>query len=287
MKIVVAVAPVGPAEIGSRVDNPLTPEEIAEQVISCALAGASMVHLHVRDERGEPTADLTPFGRTLSLIRGECDIIIQGSTGGVSTLSLEERCVALGDPRLAVGSLNKGSVKISEGVYVNTLPDIRYWAGRMREEGVRPELEIFEGGMIHNVALLGEEGVLTPPFSYGLALGFRGALPATPQALTFLSGLLPAGAGWGIVHHGMRDLSLLAMAGAMGAAPAVGFEIRSTMPPAGRRRTRSSSSAWWPWSGHGAEVATPAEARDALPARRRALGGETMFEPDERLVRGR
>ena len=167
-----------------------------------------------------------------------------------------------------------GSVNFDDGVYVNTLPDIRYWAGRMREEGVRPELEIFEGGMIHNVALLGEEGVLTPPFSYGLALGFRGALPATPQALTFLSGLLPAGAGWGIVHHGMRDLSLLAMAGAMGAALLrVGFEDSIHYAPGRTAQTNTElvERLVALVEAMGREIATPAEAREmlCLPAGRR------------------
>lgn len=224
-KVIIAVAPVGPAALGESVENPLRPEEIAEQVVSCALAGASMVHLHVRDACGEPTGDLANLGQTLDRIRAESDIIIQGSTGGVSTLSLEERCAALGESRVEVASLNMGSVNMDDGVYANALPDIRYWATRMREARVRPELEVFEGGMIHNALLLSEEGYLDPPHAFGLALGFRGALPATPDSLFFLHSLLPADAAWGLVHHGMRDLSLLAMAAGMGAAVLrVGFE---------------------------------------------------------------
>ena len=89
-KIIVAVAPVG-KDIEPPSINPLTPEEVAREVIDCTHAGASFVHLHVRDEKGNQTEDLAQFSLTLDLIRESSDIIIQGSTGGLSELSLEER----------------------------------------------------------------------------------------------------------------------------------------------------------------------------------------------------
>ena len=117
-KIVVTVAPVchvgKPVPEGSK--NPLTPEEIAADVVACAEAGASMVHLHVRDLTGEQTFDMTQFSRTLDLIRQKSDIVIQGSTGGLSTLSLEDRSVCLSEPRVEVASLNMGSVNFGESV---------------------------------------------------------------------------------------------------------------------------------------------------------------------------
>ena len=142
-KIIVAVAPVG-REVAPPSINPLTPEDVAQEVIECARVGASMVHLHVRNSQGEQTEDITDFCKTLDLIRGSSDIIIQGSTGGLTTLTLEERCVSVTDPRVEVASLNMGSVNFGEDVYINRVPDIRYWAGRMAENKVVPELEIFE-----------------------------------------------------------------------------------------------------------------------------------------------
>jgi 3-keto-5-aminohexanoate cleavage enzyme len=71
--------------------NPESAQDIAREVVDCARAGAAMVHLHVRDEHGVQTAQMDVFARTLDLIRAESDIIIQGSTGGLSSLSLEER----------------------------------------------------------------------------------------------------------------------------------------------------------------------------------------------------
>ncbi len=229
-KVIISVAPVA-AEAVEGVENPLTPEEVAQDTIAAAEAGASMVHLHVRDRVGKLTDDLTEFSRTLDILSERSDIVIQGSTGGLSELTLEQRCVAVQDPRVEVASLNMGSANFDEGVYVNTFPDIRYWAGRMREASVLPELEIFEGGMINNVRILADEGVLSSPFLFAFALGFRGALPATADNLHFLKGLLPSGSLWGFIHHGMKDFSLLATVLGMGAdLVRVGFE---DSPPAG------------------------------------------------------
>ncbi len=223
-KIIVAVAPVG-KDIDPPSINPLAPEEIAREVMDCTHAGASFLHLHVRDDNGEQTEDLTQFSRTLDLIRESSDIIIQGSTGGMSDLSLEERCVALNDPRVEMASLNMGSVNFSEDVYINRLPDIRYWARRMDETHVIPELEIFEAGMLTAVARLVEENVLKLPFTYGFPLGFHYALPANASSLFFLTSSLPVPAPWGVVHASMQDFSVLATALGMGAAAIrVGFE---------------------------------------------------------------
>ena len=87
-KIIVAVAPVS-HHIDSEAPGPVTPEEISREVIACAEAGAGMVHLHVRDRKGNQTEDLAVFTETLDLIRASSDIVIQGSTGGLSSLSLD------------------------------------------------------------------------------------------------------------------------------------------------------------------------------------------------------
>jgi len=265
-KIIVAVAPVGKAIEPPSV-NPLTPEEVAQEVIACSRAGASFVHLHVRDDKGNQTEDLTHFSRTLDLIRESSDIIIQGSTGGLSSLSLEERCVALNDPRVEVASLNMGSVNFGEDVYINRLPDIRYWARRMTEANVVPELEIFEAGMLTAVTQLVNEHILKPPFAFGFCLGFHWALPANPATLLFLKSSLPQDAPWGVVHEGMQDLSLLAAAVAMGAsAIRVGFEDSVFYAPGKAAATNAElvekivSLIYQ----IGYEAATPEEARELL-----------------------
>lgn len=223
-KIIVAVAPVASVPL-TETKNPLTPEEVANEVIGCAKAGASITHLHVRNSVGEQTADLKDFKTTIDLIRRESEIIIQGSTGGLSELSLEERSVSLNEPRVESASLNMGSANFGEEVYINTLPDIRYWAKKMEKANIQPEFEIFEGGMINNTLILAEEGVLKPPFHFAFSLGFRGALPGNAYNLHFLQGSIPTGSQWGLIHHAMTDFSLLATAVGMGASfVRVGFE---------------------------------------------------------------
>jgi len=226
-KILIAVAPVchETVEVPAGVKVPYTPAEVADEVLACARQGAAMVHLHVRDDRGRQTSDLRWFAETLDRIRAGSDIILQGSTGGVAGLSLEERCVSLNDPRVEVASLNMGSANMREGVYINTLPDIRFWAARMIEKKVTPELEIFDLSMIDSVVKIHGEGLVQPPFAFNFCLGFENALRATPEHLFRLRQALPPDSHWGLVHDGMKDFSLLIAAACLGASTVrVGFE---------------------------------------------------------------
>ena len=77
----------------------------------------------------------------------------------MAELSLEDRCVSLNDPRVEVASLNMGSANLGDGVYINTLPDIEFWAQRMIEKNVVPEMEIFDLSMIDNVAKIAKRGL--------------------------------------------------------------------------------------------------------------------------------
>lgn len=226
-KVLVAVAPVchENVEVPAGIRVPYTPQEIADEVLACAAKRAAMVHLHVRDDRGRQTSELKWFAETLDRIRAGSDIILQGSTGGVAELSLEERCVSLNDPRVEVASLNMGSTNLGEGVYINTLPDIRFWAARMRERNVVPEMEIFDLSMIDSVRKIHAEGLARPPFAFNFCLGFANALRATPDHLFRLQQSLPADSHWGLIHEDMPDFSLLVAAACMGAASVrVGFE---------------------------------------------------------------
>lgn len=265
-KIIVAVAPVG-RQVAPPSINPLTPAEVAKEVIDCTRAGASMVHLHVRDSYGEQTEDIRDFSRTLDLIRESSDIIIQGSTGGMSTLTLEQRCVSVTDPRVEVASLNMGSVNFGEDVYINRVPDIRYWAGRMAANKVVPELEIFEAGMIPEAQMLIDEGTLKPPFYYNFALGFHWAIPPDPKSLFFLTSLMPAGVPWSVIHDGMQDFALLATAIGLGASMVrVGFEDSVRYAPGKIAETNVALVENVVSLVHriGYEVVTPDEAREIL-----------------------
>lgn len=159
-KIIITVAPVCHVgkEIPAGCKNPLTPEEITEDVINCYKAGACEVHLHTRDLKGNPTFELDVFSDTIRRIREQSDMIIQSSTGGLSSLSLEQRCVCLNVPEVEVASLNLGSVNFGETVYVNTMPELRYWARRLDETNTIPEMEFFDLSHVETATRLADEG---------------------------------------------------------------------------------------------------------------------------------
>jgi 3-keto-5-aminohexanoate cleavage enzyme len=274
-KIIVAVAPTGKKTEPPSV-NPLSPEDVAGQVAACTKAGASMVHLHVRDKKGAQTEDLTDFSATLDLIRPSSDIIIQGSTGGLTDLTLEQRCVALNDARVEVASLNMGSINFGEDVYVNRMPDIRYWARRMEQTRVVPELEIFAAGMLRAYVKLVEEKVLQPPYSIGFCMGVDWALPADAETLFFMKTMLPEkDVPWGVIHAGMNDFALLAAAIGMGASfVRVGFEDSPFFAPGKAAKSNAELVERMVSLIHqiGYEVATRDEAREMLGVRKYERG---------------
>jgi 3-keto-5-aminohexanoate cleavage enzyme len=226
-KIILAVAPVAHMEktIPQGILNPVTSSAIAEETLSCYEAGASVVHLHVRDESGKQVGDLSVFSKTLDQIRSTSDIIIQGSTGGLSSLSLDKRSVCLEEDRVQMASLNMGSTNFGEGVYINTYPDIRYWAEKMKKHQVLPELEVFDLSMIETCVALAKEGVLDVPLHFNFSLGFPGALSGAPENLFRLKQALPPDCSWSLLHEGMTNFSLLGTALGLGASGIrVGYE---------------------------------------------------------------
>jgi 3-keto-5-aminohexanoate cleavage enzyme len=265
-KIIIAVAPVGRSTEPPAV-NPKTPKQVADEVIRCARAGAGMVHLHVRDAKGVQTEDIGAYSETLDRIRRSSDIVIQGSTGGLTTLTLEQRCVALNDPRTEVASLNMGSANFGEDVYINRLPDIRYWARRMRRTQTAPELEIFDSGMLPAARALVAEGAIRPPYSICFCLGFHWTLAPDPRSLFFMTSMMDAGVTWGIVHDGMTDFKLLAAAIGLGASLVrVGFEDSIFWAPgqAAKRNAELVQKLAELVRLLGHEVAAPDEARGIL-----------------------
>jgi len=268
-KIIIAVAPVGRSTQPPAI-NPLTPKQVADEVIRCTRAGAAMVHLHVRDAKGVQTEDIGVYSETLDRIRKSSDIILQGSTGGLTTLTLEQRCVALNDPRTEVASLNMGSVNFGEDVYINRLPDIRFWAQRMRLTKTVPEMEIFDSGMLPAARALIAEGVIKLPYSICFCLGFQWTLAPDPKSLFFMTSMMKEAVPWGVVHDGMTDFKLLATAIGLGASLVrVGFEDSTFWAP-GRPVRRNVElvrklAALVGLLGH--EVATPTEARHILGIR--------------------
>jgi 3-keto-5-aminohexanoate cleavage enzyme len=223
-KLIITVAPcLAPAHWGDAPDYRLTPEAVADEVVGAYNAGATLAHLHVLDEHGYPTHDLAAFRRTLALIRERCDIIIEGSTGGVNTLSVAERCVSL-QAGVELASLNPGSVNYDAGVYINSPEDIDYWVREMHRRSIKPDMAIFETGMIANAMRYAEQGLIQAPYLFTLVLGLVGAMPATPKNLLHQVESLPPGSLWSVAGYSGYDLWGSTMAILMGGHARAGFE---------------------------------------------------------------
>ncbi len=223
-KVIITVAPVG-AEV-TREDNPnlpLTPEEIIEAAYEAWQSGAAIAHLHVRDPKGEPTQEKEIFRQVIEGIRQKCDIIIQVSTGGSVGMTAAERCapVAL-KPEMA--TLTTGTVNFGKDVFSNPYPLIVDFAHKMQENGVKPEIEVFDAGMLDTALKLVKKGVLSRPLHFDFVLGVPGGMAATPRNLVHLVEGIPHGSTWSVAGIGLHELTLGTMALAMGGHVRVGFE---------------------------------------------------------------
>lgn len=262
-RLLITVAPCVPPYVAEGLPGlDLSPEGIAKEVVRAYNAGASAVHLHVWDEHGRPTTDLVAFERTIRLIRERCDIVIEGSTGGFNELSPAERAVSL-QADIEVASLNPGSVNYDKGVYINAPSDIAYWVQEMHRRRIKPDVAIFEAGMIANSMALAQEGWIDPPYLFAFVLGLNGALPATARNLLFLSETVPSGSIWCAVGH---DLSMSVLAMGMGGHARAGFEDNVTYRPGERATSNAQLVERLARIAReiGREVATPGEARALL-----------------------
>lgn len=224
-KLIITCAVVG-AEV-TRADNPNVPytaEEIAAEAVAAARAGAAMVHLHARRPDGTPTQDAGTYREIIERIRAAgTGVIIQVSTGGAIGMSAEERLQPLAlQPEMA--SLTTGTVNFGSGVFWNPPDLIEQFARTMAALGVRPEIEVFEAGMIENALRLVRAGILEMPLHFDFVMGGPGWIPATPRHLVHLADSIPAGCTWSVAGVGRHQLPLAAMAIAMGGHVRVGLE---------------------------------------------------------------
>ncbi|MEF8720096.1 MAG: 3-keto-5-aminohexanoate cleavage protein [Candidatus Accumulibacter necessarius] len=202
---------------------PVMPDEIAAAAEACVRAGASIVHLHARRPDGTPTQDKAVYREIIAAIRARCDVIIQVSTGGAVGMTPAERLAPVTlAPEMA--TLSMGSVNFGSDVFLNHPADMTVFARTMREHGVKPELEIFDSGMLTTAERWIKQGLLDPAVHVDLVLGVPGAMAATPESLMFLRAQLPAGATWTVAGIGPAQLPLGAMAILLGGHVRVGFE---------------------------------------------------------------
>lgn len=203
---------------------PYSPRELADEAVRCRQAGATMVHLHMREPDGAPSQRAALFAETMALIKAaDCDIVIQFSTGGAVGMTVEERADALRlKPDMA--TLTTGSVNFGEDVFLNSPPMIRAIAARQRQFGVKPEIECFDSGMVDAALRLMRDGAIDGPGHFNFVLGMAGGMGGTTAHLDFLRTLLPEGATWSVAGIGRYEMPLASHAIAVGGHVRVGLE---------------------------------------------------------------
>ena len=244
---------------------PLSPAEIADDVRRCVDAGASLVHIHARDTEGRPTLDKAIFEETARRIKASApDVIIQLSTGARAGRDWEARANPV---RLLpeMASFTTGSNNLPGIVYENSPDFLLFLAGVFHTTGVKPEIEIFESGMISNALFLQKKKLLEPPLHFDFVLGAPGSMAGTVRNLVFLADSLPPGSTWTVAGIGRSEIPLATAAIAMGGHVRVGIEDNLHLPD-GRLATNAQLVATAAAIARtmGREIASPAEARRIL-----------------------
>jgi uncharacterized protein (DUF849 family) len=189
---------------------PSTPEQIVQNAVDAAKAGAAVLHIHARKQNGEPTADYDTFGKILSEIKSRCNAIIGITTGGAQGMTTEERFAVISRFRPEMASANGGSINFCfsqlaedmdnpkyeweipfirrtyDNVFKNTFYDIEYCVTSMYEAGTFPEFEIFDYGQLNNLAYLLKKRVIKKPIYLQFVPGITGGMPLNNECLMFM-----------------------------------------------------------------------------------------------------
>lgn len=247
---------------------PITPEEIVTSATECEEVGASIVHIHVRDPNtGLGTQDIGLFRQVVEPLREKTDLVLCLTTSGIPgrNLYIEERLTPLElEPELA--SFDAGSINLGGSAFINTPEFLQAAAIRMREKGVKPELEIFDVGMMITCLRMREEGYLTNPLHFQFVLGTPWGIPASPKSLLHLLDYLPERSTWSVIGIGRAHLPICMMGLILDGHIRVGMEdniyyrrgeLAKTNAQLVERIVRIAKE-------YGREVATPKEARKIL-----------------------
>jgi uncharacterized protein (DUF849 family) len=275
---------------------PITPQEIADQAVEAAEAGASILHLHARDpDTGQPSADPFVFMQFLPQIKRRCDAVINITTGGSSLMTLEQRLAApiLAKPEMAslnMGSMNFGLFPLKKRydnwqhdwepklldatrdvVFQNTFANIEEIFSTLGDGcGTRFEFECYDVGHIQTLAFYLREGIIKNPVFVQFVLGVLGGIDASPQSLMHMKAtadrLLGDGFQFSVLAAGRQQMSLATLGAILGGNVRVGLEdslliakneLASNNAVQVRKIRRIVEEL-------GYEVATPAEARETL-----------------------
>jgi len=242
-KVVLTVSVTG--SIGDRSANPalpVTPKEIAESAVEAGNAGAAVAHIHVRDtQTGKPSMEMALYEETVRRIRDHSDIILNLTTGagarfipaeddpshpgpGTTLSSPQRRIEHVLALRPEICSLDVGSMDFGLHLFVNYLSHVEWMAEQIGAAGVKPELEVFDMGHIEKAKHLIRTGKIKSPPLFQLCTGIRWGIPATPESMIAMKGLLPPDALWTGFGIGATAFPMVAVAAVLGGNVRIGFE---------------------------------------------------------------
>ena len=274
---------------------PVTPDEIAEAAIGAAKAGAAIIHLHARDPRdGSPTQDPGMFRRFLPKIKAAADCVINLTTGGAPTMTVEERLRPAAELRPEVASLNMGSMNFGlyemlgrykefkhgwekpylagsdERIFKNTFKDIAMILEVCRENETRFEIECYDIGHLYTAAHFLDRGLIKPPLFIQSVFGIRGGIGPHPEDVLHMKRTADRLFGdayyWSVLGAGRNQMFVAAMSAVMGGNVRVGLEDslwlgRGTLAKSNAEQVAKARRIL---EELGLAVATPADAREML-----------------------
>jgi uncharacterized protein (DUF849 family) len=243
-KVMISCAVTGSADTpGRNPAVPVTPQQIAASAVDAAKAGAAIVHIHVRDpETTRPSMDPALYREVVDRIRSSgTDVVINLTTGpgarfvpgtddplkaapGTNLKTPQERVRHVVEIRPEICSLDMGSMNMGGYAFINTPATLEAMAVAIREAGVMPELEVFEAGHLLLARRMIETGHINAPSLFQICLGISWSQPATPEAMTYMRGLLPHDCTWFAFGISLHQFPMVAQTVLLGGHPRVGLE---------------------------------------------------------------
>lgn len=219
---------------------PYTPQEIAEEALACYNAGASVVHIHARENDGSPSWRVEVFREIMDKVRKRCPIIINFSTGAV-LVERDDRIAHIRELKPEIAALNMGTMNYAKYspkrknfvfsvVFHNPFEDIIFFLDTMNQLGIKPECECFDLGHLESIFPLMDMGLLKN-FQVSLIMGVVGGMAATARNLAHVASLVPAGIAWEVIGISQEQWLLVATALALGGNIRVGLEDNFYLSP--------------------------------------------------------
>ncbi|WP_301859327.1 3-keto-5-aminohexanoate cleavage protein, partial [uncultured Megasphaera sp.] len=210
---------------------PMTPQEIADDVYDCWQAGAAMAHLHMRDDQGNGTMDVRKFRETMQLLREQhpdCNIIINMTTSGDLQATEETRQLHLKELRPEMASYDCGSMNwLHSGLFLNSPSFLTELGKTMLAYNVKPEIEVFDPGMIGNAAYYQKKGILQGKLHFQMCMGCANGIPGSVKNLVFMKETMESlcpGSTWSAFGVGQSAMEIMYSTIALGGHLRVGME---------------------------------------------------------------